>query len=128
MRNYLLPVKSLFFAAFSLFIFAQCSEEEIVPTESVAPTEETTAVPVEATGSMTISGVYTSYEDVADCTTCTFVVPADMLVVDGKELGLKPGAIICLDKAVRYGDVEFVNLLGTEDKPITIGSTDRTKI
>ncbi|HEY9490211.1 MAG TPA: hypothetical protein VIQ51_17865, partial [Chryseosolibacter sp.] len=87
-----------------------------------------TAVPVEATGSMTISGVYTSYEDVKDCTTCTFVVPSDMLIVDGKELGLKPGAIICLDKAVRYGDVEFVNLQGTEDKPITIGSTDRTKI
>ena len=128
MRNYLLPIKSLFFAAFSLFILAQCSEEEIVPTESAAPTEEITAVPVEATGSMTISGVYTSYEDVKDCTTCTFVVPSDMLIVDGKELGLKPGAIICLDKAVRYGDVEFVNLQGTEDKPITIGSTDRTKI
>lgn len=117
-------MKSILFAAFTLFMFSQCSDEEIVPTGATAAgATDIAPLPVQATGSVNISGIYTVYESIEDCSTCTFVVPADMAVVDGAELGLKAGAVICLDKAIQYGDVDFVNLEGTEQKPIRIGAS-----
>ena len=127
MRNNLMPMKTLLIAAFTVFTLSQCTEEEIVPQQAPAPAEATVVLPVEATGSMTISGVFTTYEDIKDCKTCTYTVPADLAIVDGKELNLKPGSVICLDKAIRYGDVDFVNLEGTEENPIRIGSTTFSK-
>ena len=127
MRNNLISMKKILVAAFAVFTLAQCTEEEIVPAQAEAGPVEAVELPAQATGSMTISGVFTTYEDVADCKTCTYVVPADVAVVDGKELDLKEGAIICLDKAIKYGDIDFVNLEGTEENPIRIGSTTFTK-
>lgn len=122
MTNKLMSTRKILFAAFTLFIFSQCTEEEIVPARVETPAIEMAALPARATGSMTISGIHTTYEPIEDCTTCTFVVPADMAVVDGKELNLKAGSVICLEKAIQYGDVDFINLEGTEDKPIRIGT------
>lgn len=122
MRNNLMSMKKILVAAFTILILSQCTEEEIAPARPSAPAVETAALPVEATGSMTISGVYTVYEAVEDCNTCTFVVPEDMPVVDGAELELQAGAVICLDKAIQYGDIDFVNLEGTEENPIKIGT------
>jgi len=116
-------MKNILFAAVTLFGLSQCSEEEIAPQQTEVPAAEAVATEPVATGSMTISGIYTVYEDVADCKTCTYVVPADVVTVDGKELALKAGSVICLDKAIKYGDVEFVNLEGTEESPILIGTT-----
>lgn len=116
-----MPIKTILFAAFTVFILAQCSEDEIAPQQPIEASAEELSVDDAASGSMTISGVYTSYEDVEDCKTCTFVVTEDLTLVDGQDLGLKPGAVICLDKAKRYGDIEFVNLEGTEQNPIKIG-------
>ena len=127
MTNNLMSVKKILFAAFTLFAFAQCTEEEVVPAKAEAPAVEMTALPAEATGSMTISGVHTRYEPIEDCATCTFVVPAEMTVVDGKKLNLKAGSVICLEKAIRYGDVDFINLEGTEDQPIKIGMAELKK-
>ena len=121
MRKRLMPIKTILFAAFTVFILAQCSEDEIAPQQPIEASAEELSVDEAASGSMTISGVYTSYEDVEDCKTCTFVVTEDLTLVDGQDLGLKPGAVICLDKAKRYGDIEFVNLEGTEQNPIKIG-------
>lgn len=115
-------MNKIFFAAFTLFIFSQCTEEEIAPAPG-APSIEAAAMPEVATGSMTISGIFTSFEEIEDCKTCTYVVPKGATVVDGEELKLKAGAVICLDKSIRYGDVDFVNLEGTESKPIRIGAT-----
>lgn len=121
-NNRLMSMKNILFAAFTVFALSQCSEEEVVPAQApVAAAEEVESAP--ATGSMTISGIYTSYEDIADCKTCTYVVPVDVAIVDGKELNLKPGSVICLDKAKQYGDVDFVNLEGSEQSPIRIGTT-----
>ena len=122
MTSNVMSRKKILFAAFTLFIFSQCTEEEIVPNQVAAPPVEAAALSAEPTGSMTISGVYTTYEAIEDCATCTFVVPADLAVVDGKELELNPGAVICLDKAIQYGEVEFINLEGTEENPIRIGT------
>ena len=120
-------MKKILFAAFTVFIFAQCSEEEIAPSQIKPSAEPAAVLPQQPTGSMTISGMFTTYEDIADCKTCTYVVPADVTVVDGEELNLRAGSVICLDKAVKYGDVDFVNLFGTESKPIRIGSTTFTR-
>jgi hypothetical protein len=122
-----MTMKKILFAAFALFIFSQCTEDEIAPAPAQPSPEQAVVLPEQPTGSMTISGVFTNYEDIQDCKTCTYVVPADVTVVDGAELDLKPGAVICLDKALRYGDVDFVNLVGTEEKPIRIGSTTFTR-
>ena len=127
MRNNLMTMKNILFAAFTLFIFSQCTEEEIAPSQAQPSVDQAVVLPEQPTGSMTISGVFTNYEDIADCKTCTYVVPADVTVVDGEELGLKAGSVICLDKAISYGDVDFINLIGTESKPIRIGSTTFTK-
>jgi hypothetical protein len=123
MRNNLMSMKNILFAAVTVFTFSQCTEEEIVPQQTETPAVEAVEVAPEATGSMTISGIFTSYEEIADCKTCTYVVPADVAIVDGKELDLKPGSVICLDKAKQYGDIDFVNLEGSEESPIRIGTT-----
>jgi len=122
-----MSIKSILIAAFALLTFSQCTEEEIVPERTITPVAETAAVAEEATGSMTISGIYTAYEAIEDCATCTFVVPAGMTMVDGKELNLKAGSVICLNKALQYGDIEFVNLEGTEEQPIRIGAAEFKK-
>ncbi|MEX1238553.1 MAG: hypothetical protein WEB30_02520 [Cyclobacteriaceae bacterium] len=127
MTNNPMSIKKILFAAFTLFIFSQCTEEEIVPARAEAPAVEMAALPAPAGGSMTISGIHTTYEPIKDCTTCTFVVPANMAVVDGKELDLKAGSVICLEKAIQYGDVDFINLEGTEDNPIKIGVAELNK-
>lgn len=118
-----MSIKNILFAAGTLFALSQCTEEEIAPRQATTPAAENISLTPEATGSMTISGVFTSYEDIQDCKTCTYVVPADVAVVDGKELNLKAGSVICLDKAIQYGDVEFINLAGTESNPVRIGTT-----
>lgn len=122
MTNNSLSLKNLLIAACTVFVFSQCTEEEIVPAATPAAAVDAPVLPAAESGSMTISGVYTVYESITDCNTCTFVVPEDLGIVDGKELGLKPGAVICLDKAITYGDIEFVNLEGTEDQPIRVGT------
>lgn len=118
----LISIKKILFAAFAVIVFSQCSEEEVVPAAPEASPAQAVALPEQASGSVTISGIYTVYEAIEDCSTCTFVVPADQAVIDGKELNLKPGSVICLDKAIKYGDVDFVNLEGTENNPIRIGT------
>jgi len=118
MRRSLNLIPTALCAAVLFTAFISCTEEEITPRQAEAPVAE---VPV-FQGSMTITGLYTTYRDVADCKTCTYVVPDDVTIVDGDALKLKPGAIVCLDAARKYGDLEFVNLKGTEEKPITIGT------
>jgi Pyruvate/2-oxoacid:ferredoxin oxidoreductase delta subunit len=127
MKTSLLSMRSIVFAAIALFALSQCSEEDIVPAQTAATVEDATEAATEATGSFTITGVYTTYESVEDCTTCTFFVPANSTEIDGVKLNLKAGSVICLDKAFKYGDLNFTNLEGTEESPIIIGMTDRKK-
>lgn len=68
----------------------------------------------------TVSGSYTEFTEESDCSSCSYVVPADMKIVDGKELGIKAGSKICLQKNTEYASLEFVNIEGTFEKPITI--------
>lgn len=116
-------LKKSAFAAAAVFSLAQCSEEETLKSPAVSgPSVQATArSPLNASiTSLTISGINTSFATAENCETCTYVVPEGTRVVDGKELGLKPGSIICLNTIFKYGDLELSNIEGTEDNPIVI--------
>lgn len=115
-------VKTSLFVAASLFFMASCQEEEFT---EVAEDVKTSAAAVDGesnVGSITIEGANTVFSDAVACSTCTFVVAEDLETIDGKELGLAPGSVICLDAAKKYGNLTFVNVDGTEEAPITIGT------
>lgn len=115
-------VKSIFFSTAIVLTLVQCSEEEIVAEESIVE-DMTTEIMSEAVNvaSISVEGVYTEVQGDVSCNTCTYVVAPAETTVDGKELGLKPGSVICLRKSLQYSSVDFVNLEGTEENPIVIG-------
>jgi hypothetical protein len=124
----LYAVKRIALAAVTLFALAQCSSEEdpinpSIPSDTVENSAALSDQPTVA--SLTISGIHTIQLDDVVCSTCTYVVPSNNHLVDGNQLDLRPGSIICLDKAIAYGMLEFVNLEGTEDNPIAIAYFDK---
>ncbi len=54
------------------------------------------------------------------CETCTYVVPSNKVVIDGNELSIKAGDVICLSSANTYKNLDFRNIVGTEEKPVII--------
>jgi len=66
----------------------------------------------------------------AGCSECTYVVPSSAYTqtVDGTKLGIKPGAVICLAATNSYRNINFKNLIGTADQPITITNCGGTAI
>jgi hypothetical protein len=112
MKNLFKPLLK-FTAILSLFL--QCStEEEILDERQIAE-------------DVTIAAATTSP---ADCSTCTYVVPSNTntQVVDGLKLGLKPGSVICLSAANKYGNITFKNIVGTATAPIIITNCGGTAI
>jgi hypothetical protein len=63
----------------------------------------------------------------ADCG-CTYTVPSKTYAVDGAVLGLKPGAVICLNTANTYYNIVFRNLKGSATAPITIKNCGGTAV
>lgn len=119
----LFTITKLFVVAFAVMLLASCStgEEMIAPeTAPAAVATETTPDGDPQVAGFTLSGVYTEISESTDCATCTYVVPKNATVVDGKELGFAAGSVICLDKAIKYKNLEFINLEGTSDSPIII--------
>jgi hypothetical protein len=114
-------VKNFLLAAVACLLLSNCKDQDMV---AVSENAEQTKITVQGPNalSLTISGENTNFVGSVDCTTCTYVVPANAKVVDGKELGFKPGSVICLDAALQYGNIDFINLEGTTDKQITIGN------
>ena len=98
---------TLALAIYSAFI--QCSEDE--PLRVIRGN-----IPVNPGGSNVSDSTGASIE----CKECTYIVPADAKIIDGKELGLKPGGIIGLSSAISYGSLEFRNIVGTKEQPIII--------
>ena len=106
----------------TLFSFAQCSEEpEEAVSQEAAPTEVVqTDEYADPISSLTVDGLFTEFMPIADCKTCDYIVPANATVVDGKELGIKPGNTVCLDAKLKYGNLELINMNGTEKMPIKV--------
>jgi hypothetical protein len=82
----------------------QCSDDDLLLTPSIE--DET----LKAATTSTI-----------DCG-CTYTVPVstNTVTVDGKTLGIKPGAVICLKGGSTYKNIVFKNINGTATAPITI--------
>ena len=121
-QKFIPTLKSVAFAATALFSLVRCSDDSIVPSSSTAPAvaEMASASAPVAVSSFTVSGVNTVYKTANDCSTCTYIVAENAKVVNGKELGLKPGDVICLNSRYNYGDIELVNIEGTVEHPIVI--------
>jgi hypothetical protein len=120
----ILTTAKLFTLALSMFFLSSCSTEEdmIAPTSTSVAEQETVASDEGGSEieSFTVSGIYTDVTETTDCATCTYIVPANATLVDGKELGFAPGSVICLDKTIKYKSLEFTNLEGSSESPITI--------
>jgi Right handed beta helix region len=54
------------------------------------------------------------------CEQCTYVIPANKVIIDGDELNFEPGDVICLNSATSYLNLNFKNIVGTEENPIVI--------
>lgn len=126
-------LKKVMLTATTVFGLMQCSEEEVLMTPAASPSASETPAATASDltiSSMTISGVNTVFATAKDCKTCTYVVPEGTDLVDGKALGFEPGNVICLNAAFKYGsDIEFINMEGSEEKPIvitTVGATEHT--
>lgn len=110
---------TLLFSAISLFSLTNCTDntelETATQAESVAAENDG-----EAAGSITIDGTYTVLTSTTNCSKCDFIVPENLAVVDAKQIGIQPGQAICLDAAIRYGNISIINVEGEPDKPVTI--------
>jgi hypothetical protein len=123
-QKFIPTLKKVALAATAIIGLAQCSEEEIVPTaaapSAAATTEQTVSATAQNVSSFTVTGVNTVYKTAKDCSTCTFIIAADATVVNGKDLGVKPGDVICLNSLYNYGDLELINIEGTSQAPVSI--------
>jgi hypothetical protein len=118
-------LKKTVLAALFIVTMVRCSDDKelLAPTISAAPqgNAATTAVTNAEVQNFTVSGLYTEVVTEVTCSTCTFVVAAGTTQVDGQALDIKPGSVICLQTGVQYPSIEFVNMIGTANSPITIG-------
>jgi hypothetical protein len=106
--KFLSVLKTSMLLLVACLLLQQCTEEELM----VTPTTE-----VVATNTVTQSADLTT---IPACSSCTYVIPANTYNIDGTKLGLKPGAVICLNSATVYKNIFFSNLNGTPEAPITI--------
>lgn len=113
--------KNFLLAAVAVFLLSSCGDQDMAAVSREVAVSEAAASGPNAQ-SLTITGENTNFAADLDCATCTYVVPANAKLVDGEVLGLKPGSVICLDAALKYGNLDFVNLKGTSDQQITIGN------
>lgn len=109
-------------AAVAVLSLSQCADEEKVVEQSDPFTEAAQVKATDNASSFTVTGIHTVVSNDIDCSTCTFYVQPSARVIDGAELKFKPGTVICLNKAIAYQQLEFVNLVGTEENPIIIAS------
>src|SRR5882757_5220985 len=90
--------------------FFRCTEEMLVKPSSMSTANVSTS-------STTASLVITP----ASCSDCKYVVPMNTYTIDGAKLGLQPGDVIGIDATKIYTTpMNFVNIVGTPDKPIII--------
>ncbi|HTH56701.1 MAG TPA: right-handed parallel beta-helix repeat-containing protein [Cyclobacteriaceae bacterium] len=91
------------------FVMVQCLDPELTVTSGINNSE---LIPAGTTSNLMVSG--------SNCPRCTYTVPGEATNIDGAVLNLKPGDVICLDAAIKYGPLRFINLRGDEGSPITI--------
>jgi hypothetical protein len=94
--------KILCLAFITLSFLTRCSQDEEI-LETTVPAEENITASAQST----------------TCN-CTYIIPPNKNTIDGKVLNIKPGAVLCLEAATKYGNLQFKNIIGTSSQPITI--------
>lgn len=108
-ENFLKSVTKLMLTAIFMGMIFQCSDEELTLTPQTSLTDSST------------SSTVTTTATAVTCSSCKYVVPANVSVVDGKLLGIKPGDMICFNAATKYTNpLTFKNIVGTADNPVII--------
>lgn len=102
--------KALGFAFTTTLLLAQCSDNDILEEETEL-TED----------------LKTSAKSTSTCG-CTYTVPSNKNLIDGRVLGIKPGAVICLSAANSYKNLNFQNIIGTATAPVTIKNCGGTVV
>lgn len=90
------------------FILLQCMEPELTPSPGLS------------SPALSAGGINSLMAASSECPKCTYMVPVEATNIDGALLNIKPGDVICLDAALRYGPLRFINLRGDAENPITI--------
>lgn len=127
--------KKAMFTATAVIALASCSQDEEIVAPAITNDVTTEAAAVNTSelliSSLTVTGTNTAFANAKDCKACSYIVSANEQMIDGKELGFKPGNIICLNAKVKYGNLEFVNIDGTTENPIiiaTVGAISKREI
>ncbi len=108
-----------------LGLTAQCTTDESFaePEASDDALAEESVSAAARSASLTVSGAFIEYAEGSSlCSECSYILPEDATVVDGKVVGIKPGDVICLNSAFSYGSIELVNVDGSEESPIIIAN------
>jgi hypothetical protein len=125
----IIPVlKKAMFTASAILALTQCNQEDdfikpIIAEPSVQSSTVTNANTV-SISSLTVTGSNTIYATLNDCSSCNYIVAATEEVIKGNKF--KAGDIICLNKGIKYGNIEFVDLKGTAENPIVIATVGET--
>jgi hypothetical protein len=127
-RKFFPAIKKVMFTATAIFALTQCSQDDDFIKPTASETAASSAV-VDAqsvsVSSLTVSGTNTAFTTVQDCKSCTYIVAGSEQLIDGKKF--KAGDIICLNKGIKYGNLEFINLEGSTEHPIIIATVGETK-
>lgn len=107
LSNYVFSIRRSLLIVITFISLSRCSEEQLVSDSTLSAMSEL----ADGEGSPDL---------VDSCISCTYVVPADVRIIDGAILGLQPGSVIGLDARVNYGTLLFRNLTGTHSDPIII--------
>ena len=117
-----LSLRSLAFAIILIGASNCTTQEDFVKPEEAQVVEAASPEGAAEVSSITVSGAFIEYTDQVSCAECSYVVPEGTTVVDGAELGIEPGDVVCLSKGLKYNAIEFVNVEGQAGKPIIVGN------
>lgn len=95
----------------ALSLTFSCGQQELVgPAQNNASYLNTSAAAVAQVG--VVAPV--------ECLKCTYVVPPSASNINGEQIQIKPGDVICLSAAFNYGPLRFAKLRGEAGKPVII--------
>lgn len=103
-------------------------EEDIVPRDENLVTIDSLDAAADSLNVETDTLDTDSTETVTSlaCSDCDFIVTTQL--VDGEALGVQPGDVIGLDASLDYGNLKFINIVGTEDQPVIIRNCGGTAV
>lgn len=126
-KNLITSITKICVVFFLFLAFTQCSDEErmtILPEGNPPVASDSTAT--DSTAIEDPSTEPSVVESNMSCSSCTYVVPDDVSLIDGEKLGIKPGDVICFNGALSYTrNLTFERIVGTPENPVIVTNCDR---